>query len=161
VFAAHGAQIAAIQKVRVGYQFAALGQVWSPSPVSKNVLTRELESALSSCRCEVEELDDASRQAYVETALPERRLTITAPNHPELIVAVTELLSAQGCVIGKLETRTLLEENTLKFLLDARVQTTADKGDAIERELKFIMDLNPGLHITFDQSAPVNAFEHA
>ena len=160
VFQSHGASIAALEKIRLGTQFVALGHLWSPTDLSKNVLTRELEQHVG-CKCVVDDIDDDSRQSYLN-ALPERRLTITAPHHPELVVAITELLAAQGCVIGKLETKTFLEENTLKFFLNARVQTlTADKADAIERELKFIMDLNPGLHITFDHSNEINAFgEH-
>jgi len=164
VLASHNASITAMEKVRLGSQFVAIGHLWSPKALSPSDLSRELAQSIGGLNsCSVDDIDADSRENYLrEATLPERRLTITAPNHPELVVAITELLAAQGCVIGKLETKTFLEDGTLKFFLNARVQTAADKGDAIENELKFITDLNPGLKITFDTNLDAtNLMEHA
>lgn len=91
-----------------------------------------------------------------------RRLRISAPRQPALIFAVTDLLTAQGCTISKMEGRSELQDGDLRFLLDAIIKSPAESIDAITAELKVIVDANRGVKIYFgDASSDVNLMEHA
>lgn len=164
--AQRGASIAALQKIALGRDFSCLMHVWEPTPAREALAAALAEAVGPSVKCVVKDLDPGSRDLYKlgQTPLPERRMTITCRQRPGLIFAVTELLTAQGCTIPKLETKTYIENNVTTFFMDALVVLhDPNNADAIAQELQLISDANDGLRITFDQSDVhrINVLEHA
>uniref|UniRef100_A0A7S3NQY7 ACT domain-containing protein n=1 Tax=Aureoumbra lagunensis TaxID=44058 RepID=A0A7S3NQY7_9STRA len=159
------ASIASLQKISFGSKFVALMHLWIPPTEleSRHELIKNLELTLGpDANCLIEAIDKASQERYINTNHEEKkyqesRLRITCNDEPGIIFLITDLLTAQGCVIGKVEANTSLhtasEKNILKFNLDAIVRVDSNKIEAIQRELKLITELNHGLSILFEANA--------
>ncbi|KAJ8612840.1 hypothetical protein CTAYLR_002080 [Chrysophaeum taylorii] len=169
LIASRGASIASSQKIVLGQKFSLLMHVWVPGTAPKaEEFQKELSKAVGSgVSCVVDKLDAGSSDEYKLARCPlERRLTITCPQRPGLIFAVTDLLTAQGCNIPKLETKTYFAADETVFHLDALVQLPeAANADTVGKELELIMETNidRGLKISWDDSGAhrINVLEGA
>lgn len=168
VVAAHGASIASTGKIVLGDEYAMMMYLWAPAEDKMASMKAELEATLKAGADEVsiKVLDAEARASYAAKAAvssEERRLQVECSQKPGIILAITELLSAQGCKIPKMETATFVKEGVVHFKMDAVVHVTGGNADSIAQQLDGVLAANPGLELTFDDSQGhrVNVMEHA
>ena len=82
--------------------------MWCPDAAAEAGLAEAVTAAIGdAATVEVRTLDGAAKQAYEkELGVPERRLAVECSQRPGLILAITELLAQQGCLIPKIDTST-------------------------------------------------------
>jgi len=125
----HGASIASTKKVMLENHFAMLLTVWTPpSSTSPAALAQKLQSP------EVTEKLGFSMQATLlepssmpvsDDVLQQRRLKLSCPQRPGIVLAITELLKDHGCKMSHISADTTAKGADIWFEIEAIVDVPA------------------------------------
>lgn len=118
----HGASVAATKKIMVEGHFAMLLSVWTPGEQKAALnLAEKLRSAETASRMgfvvQASMLEPA--RADVEEAGVLRRLKLTCPQRPGLILAITELLKDHACKMSAINADTMAKGCEIWFEIEA------------------------------------------
>lgn len=118
-----GASIAATKKVMLADHFAMMLAVWTPpAGTTPSALVEKLTSS------EVTEklgfavqasLLDLTQSAAVDIPSAQRRLKLTCPQRPGIVLAITELLKDHGCKMSHISADTLAKGAEIWFEIEA------------------------------------------
>ena len=116
----HGASIAATKKVMLEDHFAMLLSVYTPPDgTAPQTLAEELQSAAVAERLGFTisaKLTDATRKASVDAeAHEQRRLKLSCPQRPGIVLAITELLKDQDCRMSAISADTMAVGSEIWF----------------------------------------------
>ncbi|KAJ1452112.1 hypothetical protein M885DRAFT_528170 [Pelagophyceae sp. CCMP2097] len=163
IVAGHGASIAATQKIVLGGEYSMMMTIWTPDSGDASALKKEIEAAMGGDPCSITKLSVAEREKILpQPVKEERRLVVECSQKPGIILAITEFMSAQGCLIPKMETQTYVKDHVVRFRMDAVVVITKNNAAAIAQQLQGVVAANEGVELIFDKSTQnINLMEHA
>lgn len=158
----HGASIAATKKIVLHDHFSLMLSVWVPpgSSSTPDGLVQELHQASASerlgCVVTAVALPEPSSAEEEAPRSPEvvRRVVIECPQKPGIVLALTELLKDQGCVMTNMDAMTFANDGEIFFRLECIISLAAGSDAAlIEEQLRWwTASQQMRVDLTFDSS---------
>ena len=149
----HGASIAATKKVMLENHFSMLISVWAqdPAAVSASLSSPELAAKLGFA-VTVRPLSAAqiSKAAQVDEG-EKRRLKLTCPQKPGIVLAITELLKDQDCGMSSISADTMAKGSEIWFEIEAVIDVPPGvDADALESSLRLWTNKETKATLVFD-----------
>ena len=165
-----GASIASTKKVMLENHFCMLISVWTdkdPWAVAAALTTPEVTSRLGFAM-DVKPLtgEQIAEAANVEAALEsgqKRRLKLTCPQKPGIVLAITELLKDQDCRMSEISADTMAKGSEIWFEIEAIIDLPPGvDAEGIESSLRFWTSKDSRSELIFDTfTQQVTPFSHA
>lgn len=148
-----GASIASTKKVMLEDHFAMLLSVYTPkSPDSLVAKLRSPDVASRLGFAVQAELLDPSRAAEKKGVAEQRRMKLTCPQRPGIVLAVTELLKDHSCSVSSIEADTVAKGSEIWFEIEAIIDVpSADTAEAVEGALRFWTEQEARANFIFDK----------
>ena len=95
--------------------------------------------------------EDPDVAATERSADSQRRLKLTCPQQPGVVLAITELLKDFDCKMSKIDADTVARGSEIWFEIEAIVNVPGDQDVArVEDNLRFWVAGKPGTSLVFD-----------